>query len=159
MNRLYFKTDSCPFPRPIICHWPRRWPKPGLEAKSILGHIPGLKTSPHFAQPNSIEFEPAMRWRHLRAQEKLMKQKINSSHVGMLCDLLRHGCKVGRSQALSTPCSWTVRSPTVPLRHPLSVCLSHHLTARDIWSGKTQNLLEEIHPLVISPSQDCQLAG
>lgn len=94
LNHMYMATDASPFPRPIMCHWPRRWPRLGLEASPILGHVKDLPVSPHFCQPNSIEFDEALQWRRLRAVEQKLKQETNEEHILQLTEVLCQGCKV-----------------------------------------------------------------
>ena len=105
-------TDRSPFPRPIICHWPRRWPSHPSASDGMMGHVKGLLVSPHFCQPNSIEFDDALKWRLFRAQEGLLRQELREDHVLQLVEVLRWGCKV---------------KPTTHLA--LQGCCSSHLLA------------------------------
>jgi len=87
---LYMVTDTSPIPRPLMPHWPRRWPSKGHTDIDIVGHIEGLLVSPHFSQPNSIEFDSATKWRHQREIEKAVRKDVRDSHTCQLFTVMKH---------------------------------------------------------------------
>lgn len=60
--------------------------------------------APHFAQPNSIEFEPALRWRHLQRSLAHTKRLQREAHAADLAEVMRAYQKVGQH---SKACKWT----------------------------------------------------
>jgi hypothetical protein len=48
----------------------------------------------HFAQPNSIEFEPALKWRRLQMAAKAAKAELRRQHTSHLIGLMRAYLKV-----------------------------------------------------------------
>ena len=52
--------------------------------------------APHFAQPNSIEFEPALRWRHLQRSLAHAKRQQREAHAADLAAVMRAYQKVGQ---------------------------------------------------------------
>lgn len=49
----------------------------------------------HFAQPNSIEFEPALRWRHLQRSLADAKRLQREAHASDLAEVMHAYQKVG----------------------------------------------------------------
>lgn len=64
LEKLYVKTESSPIPRPLLAHYPKKTGATMWECIG-LGHVPDVYVCSHFAQPNSIEYEPALKWRRL----------------------------------------------------------------------------------------------
>ena len=96
LEHMYIKTQHSPIPRPIMPHWPRRWHgQAGGGRLSTLGHVDDLLVSAHFSQPNSAEFDNALRWRTLRTQHAFLKYDLHREHAVQLKTLMKRALKVG----------------------------------------------------------------
>lgn len=57
---LFLMTAASSIPRPLIAHWPRD----PFEQPDPYGQAFSNNLVCHYVQPNTIEFEPALQWRH-----------------------------------------------------------------------------------------------
>ncbi|BDA46707.1 hypothetical protein COCOBI_09-1600 [Coccomyxa sp. Obi] len=99
MQNLYLKTSASPLPRPLLAHYPR---KSSEEFRKHVNHgFPkGIFVAPHFAQPNSIEFEPALRWRQLQRSLADAKRLQREARATDLAEVMRaYQKEVGAEEA------------------------------------------------------------
>lgn len=92
----YMMTPHSPLPRPLLAHWPRQQPGDGTAAAAgnIPGHVLDLLVSPHFSQPNALEFDHALQWRTLQRQASAAQHELQTSHQDQLHDLMLAGLQV-----------------------------------------------------------------
>jgi hypothetical protein len=83
------KSSDCPLPRPLFAHFPWK----DYNVRNYLGHVEGVGFAPHFAQPNSIEYEPAVEWRRHEEVHLCSKKLSRERHVEDL-EKLMHLMKV-----------------------------------------------------------------
>jgi hypothetical protein len=69
----------------LLAHLP--WKE--YNAWDFKGHVEGIPCAPHFAQPNSIEYEPALEWRQKEAVHQHSKQLGRKRHVQGLEAVMR----------------------------------------------------------------------
>jgi hypothetical protein len=91
LKQLCVSSPGLPFPRPLLLRRPRVTSGssscPGGE---LPGHfqLRGVSTTPHFAQPNSIEFEMAIEWRAVLEQCRAARDKLHADQAFELALLL-----------------------------------------------------------------------
>jgi hypothetical protein len=90
LNKLYLKAENRPVPRPLLAHHPRK----EFSPDAYKGNVAGLKITAHFAQPNSIEWEPALEWRRLTWAYDKTKADRRKEHVNQLASLMRQYVEV-----------------------------------------------------------------
>ncbi len=67
----------------------------------------------HFAQPNSIEFQPAVAWRHQQKVMADLKAQLRDNHAEQLKGIMQEYLKVCRLQpSIAQPCTpWGSQQP------------------------------------------------
>jgi hypothetical protein len=68
-----------------------------------MGHVPDLLVSPHFSQPNSFEFDGALKWRTSRAVEHNLRQEMRDAHTCQLFTVMKKSLEVSLPNCY--PCS------------------------------------------------------
>ena len=72
-------------------HWPRK----GVHSdRHIPGYINDIDVPPHFAQPNAVEFRPAVEWRHLSLTWGSLKRAMHAGHAAQLASIMELYIKV-----------------------------------------------------------------
>eukprot|EP00884_Botryococcus_braunii_P003515 jgi/Botrbrau1/13164/Bobra.242_1s0002.1 len=95
LNTLYVKSSDCPLPRPLFAHFPWK----DYNVRNYLGHVEGVGFAPHFAQPNSIEYEPALEWRRHEEVHLCSKKMSRERHIEDL-EKLMHLMKADSSSSV-----------------------------------------------------------
>ncbi len=60
----------------------------------MLGLFAQIYVAPHFAQPNSIEYQPALEWRRLQNATRACKRMHREQHAAKLAEVMRMYQKV-----------------------------------------------------------------
>ncbi|KAK9808571.1 hypothetical protein WJX73_010288 [Symbiochloris irregularis] len=122
LRHIYWKTDTCPIPRPLLVHWPRKRPHLSADpAVEVYGYVSDLEVPPHFAQPNSIEYVPAIQWRHHLQSQATATRLLHRQHIQELSDIMAQyvedadlPCKPGTHSQCQPYNSPTCSSPSSP---------------------------------------------
>ena len=86
LRHIYMVTDASPIPRPLLVHWPRK----GRHLRAqIPGYLQNVDVTPHFVQPNHVEFRPAVEWRHFSATWDRLKRKVHAGHADELAAIMQ----------------------------------------------------------------------
>lgn len=88
-------TKTSPIPRPLLVHWPA---KPQYCQEHMPGYLAHVDVTPHFAQPNSVEFQPAVEWRHLDITWLGLKWRVHDMHADQLAQIMEVYVKVRLQQ-------------------------------------------------------------
>lgn len=79
---------AIPFPTPIVVHKPQKAKYPWGEEPLIFGYVTRVSTG-HFMQPNSLDFELALKWRALESQLAHAKEALLHQQQQVLVDTIR----------------------------------------------------------------------
>lgn len=133
LQRLYLVGASPGPPRPLLAHWPRwqdtPWgdgPKPEMLGFLRLPH----PASAHFVQPNSIEFEMALRWRLVTERLGYAKRQIQARQQTELTAVL---ASYRKAKKLPEPGAAAGTQAEPGSRKAVTRSRSHKLSKSYIW--------------------------
>ena len=75
LDNLYMDSPGLPVPRPILSHFPE-WEVCERGEEDIAGYILDHGVSPHFCQPNTLEYDVALEWRLLQRGLSTSKKRL-----------------------------------------------------------------------------------
>ena len=124
LRQLCVHSRACDVPRPLILHRP--WLKrdfPWGRNQQLPGHLPiDQSVTPHFVQPNSIEFEMAMDWRVLEKAAGIAREELHAQHAKEIAMTLQNYLKESGKHASSLSETALRKPPPRPATLP-SACL------------------------------------
>lgn len=90
--------------------------------------------APHFAQPNSIEYQPALEWRRLQRAARVFKRLQREDHTVKLANVMREYLQVHPSVgSREGPTTNTLHHPPRP--KPLDLALRHCIWLDSFFGG------------------------